>query len=44
VTESSPLVAGGLVYVGDWSGRVTALDARTGRTRWSYRAGGAVKG
>jgi outer membrane protein assembly factor BamB len=43
-TESSPLVAGGLVYVGDWSGRVIALDVRNGRTRWSFTAGGAVKG
>jgi outer membrane protein assembly factor BamB len=43
-TESSPLVAGGLVYVGDWSGRVYALDARTGRTRWIFRAGGQIKG
>ena len=42
-TESSPLVAGGLVYVGDWSGRLYALSARTGATRWVYRAGGKVK-
>jgi outer membrane protein assembly factor BamB len=42
-TESSPLVADGLVYVGDWSGRVTALVVRTGATRWRYRTGGAVK-
>ena len=32
-TESSPLVVDGLVYVGDWSGRVYALSTRTGRTR-----------
>lgn len=44
VTESSPLVAGGLVYVGDWTGRVVALDAHTGRTWWSARTGGEVKG
>ena len=43
-TESSPLVAGDLVYVADWSGRVLALNARTGRTRWAFRAGGAIKG
>ena len=42
-TESSPLVADGLVYVGDWSGRVTALDVHTGATRWAFRTGGAVK-
>jgi outer membrane protein assembly factor BamB len=43
-TESSPLVANGLVYVGDWSGRVSALDVRDGATRWTYQLGGAVKG
>ena len=37
-TESSPLVARGTVYVGDWNGRVWALDARTGRTRWTAAA------
>ena len=42
-TESSPLIANGLVYVGDWSGRVLALDVRTGKTRWAYRTGGAIK-
>jgi outer membrane protein assembly factor BamB len=43
-TESSPLVANGLVYVGDWNGKVWALDARTGATRWTYRTDGEVKG
>ena len=43
-TESSPLVAGGTVYVGDWSGKVYALDAATGRTRWTFATGGKVKG
>jgi outer membrane protein assembly factor BamB len=42
--ESSPLLVGGRVYVGDWHGRVYALDARSGRPRWVFRAGGAVKG
>ncbi len=37
-TESSPLVADGRVYVGDWRGRVYALDERTGRVRWTFRA------
>lgn len=44
VTESSPLVANGLVYVGDWRGQVLALDAATGSTRWSFQTGGKVKG
>lgn len=42
--ESSPLVVNGLVYVGDWHGRVYALNAWNGRPRWVFRAGGAVKG
>jgi outer membrane protein assembly factor BamB len=44
LTESSPLVANQRVYVGDWDGRIWALDARTGRTQWVYRTGGEVKG
>lgn len=43
-TESSPLVAAGLVFVGDWDGLVHAVDARTGRRRWAFRTGGPVKG
>jgi len=43
-SESSPLVLHGVVYVGDWDGRVWALDARTGRTRWVTKLGGQVKG
>jgi outer membrane protein assembly factor BamB len=43
-TESSPLVAAGLVFVGDWNGDVWALDARTGRTRWRTHTSGAIKG
>jgi outer membrane protein assembly factor BamB len=42
-TESSPLVADGLVWIGDWSGAVTAFDARTGCRRWTFHADGAVK-
>ncbi len=44
LNESSPLVAGGRVYVADWDGRIWSLDAATGRTRWLYRAGGRIKG
>jgi outer membrane protein assembly factor BamB len=43
-SESSPLVANGLVYVGDWRGTVYALNAGTGGTRWSVSTRGAVKG
>jgi outer membrane protein assembly factor BamB len=42
-TESSTLAAGGLVWVGDWSGAVSAFDANTGRRRWLAQLDGAVK-
>jgi outer membrane protein assembly factor BamB len=43
-TESSPLLVGNRLYVGDWDGRVWALDARTGRTIWRYPTRGPIKG
>src|SRR6478672_3862840 len=43
-SESSPLLVGGRLYVGDWNGRVWALDARTGRTVWHSRQLGPIKG
>lgn len=43
-TESSPLVVRGTVYIGDWDGRVWALDASTGHTRWVAQLHGAIKG
>jgi len=43
-SESSPLVAGGSVYVGDWNGRVYSFAAATGKLRWTFSAGGKVKG
>jgi outer membrane protein assembly factor BamB len=43
-TESSPLVSRCVVYVGDWDGRVWALDASNGRTRWVAQLHGAIKG
>src|SRR5271165_5561254 len=39
-SESSPLVAGGLVYFGDQSGEVYALNAATGAVTWTYHASG----
>jgi len=39
VTESSPLVVGGLVYVGSWDHKIYALDLKTGKARWSYDTG-----
>lgn len=43
-TESSPLVHQGRVYVGDWRGKIYALDAKTGKIRWQSETGGRVKG
>lgn len=43
-TESSPLVADRLVYVGDWRGRVYALEAKTGKVRWTFQGKGRIKG
>jgi polyvinyl alcohol dehydrogenase (cytochrome) len=34
VVTATPAVVGGTVYVGDWSGRFYAIDARTGERRW----------
>ena len=42
-TESSPLVTGGLVVVGDWSGAVSAFAVQTGALRWRFHAGGPIK-
>lgn len=43
-TESSPLLVGGRVVVGDWDGDVIAFAAGTGRRIWTTHVGGAVKG
>ena len=43
-TESSPLVARGLVFVGDWRGTIYALAESTGKVRWTFTTGGKVKG
>jgi len=42
-SESSPLVVDGVVYVGDWNGKVYALSAATGATRWTFQTGDKVK-
>jgi hypothetical protein len=36
---SRPAVAGGTVYVGSWDHKVYALDAATGRPRWTHTTG-----
>jgi outer membrane protein assembly factor BamB len=43
-SESSPLVVGASVFVGDWDGRVWALHWRTGKTRWVTKLRSQVKG
>jgi outer membrane protein assembly factor BamB len=42
-SESSPLLHGNVVYVGDWDGDVSAYSATTGRRWWTFHAGGQVK-
>jgi outer membrane protein assembly factor BamB len=43
-SESSPLVAEGRVYLGDWNGKVYALSANTGAVVWTFQTDGKVKG
>ena len=43
-TETSPLIVGNSVYVGDAEGNVYSLRSLDGSTSWKYHAGGAVKG
>jgi outer membrane protein assembly factor BamB len=43
-SETSPVVVGNRLYVGDWLGNVYALDKRSGRIVWTAHTGGAVKG
>jgi outer membrane protein assembly factor BamB len=41
---AAPVVAGGLVFFGSSAdGKITALDAATGQTRWSFFTGGPVR-
>ena len=44
VNESSLLLVDGVLYFGDWSNKVYALDVKTRRMRWSFRTGDKVKG
>ena len=43
-SESSPLFAGNVVIVGDWSHNVYAFTTATGNLRWHFHAGGLIKG
>ena len=40
--ESSPAVVEGVVYIGSCDGYLYALDARIGRLKWKFKAGGAI--
>lgn len=40
---SSPVVAGGVVYVGGGDRKIHAADAATGKERWSFAAQGIVR-
>jgi hypothetical protein len=42
IVWSSPAVAGTIVYFGAGSGRVHAVDKRTGVERWAFRTGSSV--
>jgi outer membrane protein assembly factor BamB len=43
-SETSPLLIGDRLYVGDWNGRLWALNAKTGRALWTFQARGPIKG
>jgi outer membrane protein assembly factor BamB len=43
-SESSPLVIGNNVYVGDGGGNVYSFRAKDGHVNWIFHASGAVKG
>jgi outer membrane protein assembly factor BamB len=43
-SETSPVIVGNRLYVGDWQGNVYAIDARTGQIEWTAHTNGAVKG
>ncbi len=42
-SESSPVVVGATIFVGDWDGRVWALRRLTGKPRWVTRLRAQVK-
>jgi outer membrane protein assembly factor BamB len=43
-SETSPLIVGNRIYVGDAEGNVYCLRTVDGKTVWTFHAGGAVKG
>jgi outer membrane protein assembly factor BamB len=43
-TETSPIIVGNRVYIGDYNGTVYCLRGLDGHTLWTFHAGGDVKG
>jgi outer membrane protein assembly factor BamB len=43
-SESSPLVSGHSVYLGDQAGTVYGLNVKNGHVEWTFHAAGSVKG
>ncbi len=43
-TAAQPVAAGGRLFVGTCHGRLVALAAEDGKTRWRYETGGAILG
>jgi len=41
---ASPVVAGGVAYIGDAAGTFHAVEVATGKPRWTHAAGGAMYG
>jgi outer membrane protein assembly factor BamB len=40
--ETSPLLVGKLLYFGSWDGTFSAVNARTGKLRWSFQASAGI--
>ncbi|HKU66898.1 MAG TPA: PQQ-binding-like beta-propeller repeat protein [Candidatus Baltobacteraceae bacterium] len=40
--SSSPTLAGGVLYIGDNSGLLSAIDPKTGKTLWRYQASNPI--
>lgn len=43
-SESSPLLLGARIYIGDWNGDVWSFNANDGHVVWHKHLGGAIKG
>jgi quinoprotein glucose dehydrogenase len=42
--EATPVLVDGTLYAGSYDGNLYALDADTGRARWTYAVGGKISG